>query len=217
MERRYYKRRATNTHNTAQYDYSTWVWMHVMHVTCLLAGGTEWSYHRSACGLQLGTIENRAVVPETTCRKKCEQPHHKTKTKKEVWSTKLMQLKQWLTATRKSNSVPFQPAEVCSVLDFLHVTKRGHLPTELGPTLPSPRRGDRQDRGGGQVELWEVAQCSAERQREWWGARGDGGRGGVTMWTLWTNLRLLRRSPHRERERSLATDDARRCLTVTRG
>lgn len=34
------------------------------------------------------------------------------------------------------------------------MTKRSHLPTALGPTLPSPRRGDRQGRGGGQVELW---------------------------------------------------------------
>lgn len=33
--------------------------------------------------------------------------------------------------------------------DLLRVSKRGHLPTALGPTLPSPRRGDRQDRGGG--------------------------------------------------------------------
>lgn len=35
-------------------------------------------------------------------------------------------------------------------MELLRVTKRGHLPTALGPTLPSPRRGDRQDRGGGE-------------------------------------------------------------------
>lgn len=56
--------------------------------------------------------------------------------------------------------VPFQPVlfvlffSLWAVVDLLRVTKRGHLPTALGPTLPSPRRGDRQDRGGGQVELW---------------------------------------------------------------
>lgn len=57
------------------------------------------------------------------------------------------------------------------------MTKRGHLPTALGPTLPSPRRGRQtgQRRGAsGTVELWEAAQCGAERQRE------RGGEGGGT-------------------------------------
>lgn len=65
---------------------------------------------------------------------------------------------------------------------MLRVSKRGHLPTALGPTLPSPRRGDRQDRGGGgasgAVEVWEAAQCSTERQTE----RGGGGR--AALWTV---------------------------------
>lgn len=33
------------------------------------------------------------------------------------------------------------------VVGLLRVTVRGHLP--IGPTLPSPRKGDRQDRGEG--------------------------------------------------------------------
>lgn len=69
------------------------------------------------------------------------------------------------------------------------MTKRGHLPTALGPTLPSPRR-DRQTgqrRGAsGTVELWEAAQCGAERQRErgvWSGGGGGGATDGAPLAT----------------------------------
>lgn len=53
-------------------------------------------------------------------------------------------------------------------MDLLRVSKRGHLPTAFGPTLPSPRRGDRQDRGGGRVELWKCGKrlSAALRGRE---------------------------------------------------
>lgn len=68
-------------------------------------------------------------------------------------------------------------------LDLLHVTKRSHLPTALGPTLPSPKRGDREaeEEGGGREgggPLWMVTQSTAGRQRERRVGIGGGGGGG---------------------------------------
>lgn len=46
------------------------------------------------------------------------------------------------------------------------MTKRSHLPTALGPTLPSPKRGDREaeEEGGATVESDTVHLWEAERE-----------------------------------------------------
>lgn len=68
-------------------------------------------------------------------------------------------------------------------------------------------------RKGATVELWEVAQCSAERQRERGVGAGFVGGGLADARTRRTTLRLLRRSPPVAREITAdRVEDARRRL-----